>query len=598
MMAEIDTPPPPALVAALEYARAGWPVLPLDGGMSPIEHEPSADRTTLIRAWTRHPEAYPGVVLGHPIGGSRLHLVALVDHGGEAATAYLTARGAIEHLGLGHLTHGSVRAWLFASPVPIQSRELAPGLEVRGDGVLPLPPSNTARAEWRWRKGKFFPDRPLIAAPHWLRIAEPEPAPAPGAPVVQNNWHDELVRAKNGAVQASLANTTTILRCDARYAGRLAYDEMALVVGLDGKPLDDAQVVGLREQIERRYGCQISDRLIRDALLAVGASRRAHPVRQYLRGLKWDGVGRLDRLAADALHTPDPLAASLVRKTLVAAVARALTPGCKVDTCLVLVGPQGLLKSSFFRVLAGDWFADTHLDLSNKDAYQQIAAAWIYELGEIDSITSRKHAADVKRFMTSATDTFRPPFERSVRVVPRSGIMVGSTNRDRFLTDDTGSRRFWIVRPRARIDLERLARQRDQLWAEAVAAHAAGERWWLDDAEEDARAADAEQHAEQDPWRDLVVRHFAQQYREGKLRGDYTAAEIATDVLKLERRDLGKGVEQRIGDVLRGLGLDRRKARLERGGVRLAPTWTWFLPESQPLWILTEPTEASDDAEL
>lgn len=613
-----DLPPTsdPRMLAALEYNRAAWPLLPLDDSLTPLEHEPVTARDDVILAWSRHPGAHPGVVLGRPLGGGRQHLVALIDRCTAASLEYLTERGAIEQLGLGHLTAEGTRVWLFATPEPLPSRELAPGLEVRGDGVLPLPPAPTARGEWRWRKGQFFPSRPLIAAPHWLRIAEPAAPPDPAAPVVSNDWHAELTRNKSRAIVPSLGNAAMILRCDSRYAGRLAYDEMRLTVALDGRPLGDADVAGMREQIERRYGCQLSDRTMRDALLVVGEARRFHPVRQYLDGLKWDGVARLDHVAADVLHAPGELARSMVRRFFLSAVVRARAPGVKCDTCLVLYGPQGVLKSTFFRVLAGEWFSDTHLDPTNKDALQQIAGAWLYELGEIDSITSRKHASDLKRFMTSATDSFRPPYERTVRQVPRAGVMVGSTNKDRFLTDETGSRRFWVVRCEERIDVAALARQRDQLWAEAAhlidafvveCARTRGwddsippdRRWWLTSAEERAREEDAEQYAEQDPWRDLIVRYLQGQYREGKVRGDYTCAEIALDVLKIEKRDLARALEMRIGDVMRGLGLRRRKFRIERGDRRYPPTWTWeFVGDERPEWITTEQVDPPDQEEL
>jgi predicted P-loop ATPase len=344
----------------------------------------------------------------------------------------------------------------------------------------------------------------------------------------------------------------------------------------------------MREQIERRYGVALADRTIRDALLIVAEPRRYHPVRSYLRSLKWDGVARLDSVASEVLGAKQALAPSMVRKFFLAAVARALDPGCKVDNALVLVGAQGARKSTFFRTLAGAWFSDTHMDPTNKDALQQIAAAWIYELGEIDSITSRKHASDLKRFMTSATDAFRPPYERSIRIVQRSGIMVGTTNRDRFLTDETGSRRFWVVRVPDRVNIALLARERDQLWAEAVVALSKKEPWWLTDAEEIVREVDAEQHAEQDPWRDLVARYFQGLFRQQQLRGDYTCAEIAAEVLKVERRDLARSTEQRLGDVLRSLGLTRRKLRIERDGRRLNPTWAWLWPDEEPEWLHTE----------
>jgi hypothetical protein len=106
------------------------------------------------------------------------------------------------------------------------------------------------------------------------------------------------------------------------------------------------------------------------------------------------------------------------------AAARPLRPGCKVDTALVLVGPQGARKSSVFSALAGEWFSDTHVDLASKDAFLQLAGTWIMEWGEIERVTSRKGADEIKAFLSSKTDKYRPPYGRSVVEIPRSMIQV------------------------------------------------------------------------------------------------------------------------------------------------------------------------------
>ena len=479
MMRDDATPPDVRTAAALDYQRAAWPLLPLDDGLTPLEHDPLTAREDVIRAWARHPGAQPGVVLGRPIAGGRHHLVALIDACTDESTAYLAARGAVEQLGLGHLLCGRTRAWLFVSPEALPSRELAPGLTLRGDGVLALPPAGDARGSWAWRKGQFYPSRPLVAAPHWLRTAEAATATDAHEPAVSNDWHAELTRNARKAIVPSLGNATMILRCDARYAGRLAYDEMRLAVALDGRPLGDADVAGMREQIERRYGCQIGDRTLRDALLVVGEARRFHPVRQYLDGLRWDGVARLDRVAADILHAPGELARSMVRRFMLSAVVRARAPGVKADTCLVLYGPQGVFKSTFFRVLAGEWFSDTHLDPTNKDALQQIAGAWIYELAELEHVLMGRNEK-FKAWMTSSHDTFRAPYARTAQSRPRSVALCGTTNQTEILTDETGSRRFWIVPVDRVIPIELLRENRDQLWAEAYEMYLEGARPELD----------------------------------------------------------------------------------------------------------------------
>src|SRR5262249_55182216 len=153
----------------------------------------------------------------------------------------------------------------------------------------------------------------------------------------------------------------------------------------------------------------------------------------------------------------------MIRAWFVSAVARARQPGCKVDTALILIGSQGHYKSSFFRALGAPWFVDTQIDLSNKDAYMQLAAAWVYELPEIENITWAKQAGQIKGFVSSQVDRYRPPYERAVQEVKRGCVIVGTTNEDRFLSDSTGSRRFWCLSVTKVVDVEAVKAARDQL---------------------------------------------------------------------------------------------------------------------------------------
>jgi hypothetical protein len=563
--------------AALEYARPGWPLLPLDAGYAPLEHQPTSDAVQIVLWWSQYPQAQPGLVLGRPIGQSLNQLVALVDCRTSTSLAYLNARGVIDSLGDGHLIRGLDRAWIFASPMPMPSRELAPGLAVIGDGVLPLPPSNDARGEWRWRKGFFLPDRALASAPHWLRVAEPEPALAANEPEVSKDWVSEIKRNKTGAAMPTLANAALILRCDERWAGRLSYDEMSMSVAKDGRSMEDAEVVLMRETIERRYGASLSDALMRDALLGVAHARRFNPVKTYLNSLKWDGVSRIARVLEEVLGIVDPTALdhAMIRSWFISAVARPMRPGCKVDTALVLVGPQGAFKSTFFRVLTEPWFSDSYMDITNKDSLMQLASAWIYEWPEIEAVTNSRQAGDIKKFITSQFDTFRSPFARAVRQVPRTGLIVGTTNEDRFLNDDTGSRRFWILHVRRTIRSDRLKHWRDQLWAEAMAALGKDEPWWLDKTGEIEREQRAEEFSIIDPWDERVANWLV--HHDEK---EYTAVQIMSDALSLPTREQHSGASRRVGRIMRKLGFTRVKSRPIRSGVRLPPTWVWIPPNT------------------
>ena len=160
---------------------------------------------------------------------------------------------------------------------------------------------------------------------------------------------------------------------------------------------------------------------------------------------------------------------ALIRKWAISAVARAMRPGCKVDTVLVLVGRQGVGKSSFFSAIGGEFFRDTHMDMKNKDRFLQLHSAWIYEWSELSAIRVAD-IEDVKSFISSCDDNFRAPYDAATAKHPRRGVIVGSTNKDQFLRDPTGTLRFWPITIRGRIDVALIRRNRDAFWADALGA--------------------------------------------------------------------------------------------------------------------------------
>lgn len=318
-------------------------------------------------------------------------------------------------------------------------------------------------------------------------------------------WRSTL-RIRKGEVAESFGNLCIIL--EHTYGDRLTFDAMAAVPHLDGKAFKDEDISAMRCAIEADEGLEFSDGEMRAGIMRIATARSFHPVRDYLRGLVWDGVPRLERVAADLLGARDELSAVYLCRFFVSAVARALDPGCKVDTCLVLVGDEGMKKSTFFRVLGGAWFKDSKVDITDRKGMMLMHSAWVYEWPEIDRMLERKHDSDVKAFVSQSSDSYVPMYGRAVDDRPRSSVAVGTTNKEQFIASATGSRRWWPVSVQKRIDADWLAANRDQLWAEAVyffdaftREKAAGMvddanpyRWWLSDEEDARRAARNEEH--------------------------------------------------------------------------------------------------------
>ncbi len=388
-------------------------------------------------------------------------------------------------------------------------------------------------------------------------------------PPVVGERDDVLARLHRNAARQVLkvpANLAKILRFDPQWGTRLSLNEMSQEICHDFTPRGDAFVDTAQEWIQDNYHLNFGRDEIRAKLLAQASQNPIHPVREHLKSLPiWDGVERLRLVPAQILNAEHHLLnPQYIMRWAIGAVRRVMHPGCKVDTILVLAGNQGFLKSTFFAVLGGEWFSDSPIDLQNKDGYQVLHRSFITELGEIDHLTSVQSQEKVKGFVSSRQDIFRPPYAASASVFPRSCILVGTTNRDGFLTDATGSRRFWPIKVNAPINIDRLRTWRDQLWAEAIHLEAAGVDHWLDAGMEAARNEQSEDFAAEDPWEHLVLDasaawEAAQNYQRlaGKpfkvIRDGIAIADLMSR-MEIPKAQQNRGSAMRMASLLKSMG--------------------------------------------
>ena len=235
------------------------------------------------------------------------------------------------------------------------------------------------------------------------------------------DWMEELARSKQGNIKNTLGNAVLIVRHDDFFKGRVSFNRMRVTPCIDGSPLKDADLARFRVEMEKRWGFAPGKETMADAIVLAGDERSFHPVQDYLTGLAWDGEARIARVASEVLgiSSPDAMTDRVVRAWFVSAVARALRPGCKVDTGLILVGSQGAKKSGFFKTLFGpEWFGDSPIPIGDKDAAILLQRVWGYEAAEMEDL-SRKTAEAVKQFMSTAADIYRSPYERSATAKKR-----------------------------------------------------------------------------------------------------------------------------------------------------------------------------------
>lgn len=317
---------------------------------------------------------------------------------------------------------------------------------------------------------------------------------------------------------------------------------------------------------------------VRNALRVLAKEQQYNPVLNYLDGLVWDGVPRLDNFLFSYIkaRTRNRAGADITDylrcigpKMLISAVARQRAPGCQVDTMPVMEGMnEGEGKSSTIKILFGNWATETHLTIGDKDSMMLLASSWGVELSELASV-KRSDGDALKSYLTTQKDKFRPPYGGDIISVPRTCVFWGTTNEEEWLTYDKGRRRYWPFYV-VSVDLEALKRDRDQLWAEADFRYKAGERWHLVGDEQKVQNAEAEARVgativeEQiDDWWYALPPASRKKF--------VTASLVARDALKVPVEKVTRSLEIAIGNaMIRRMGF--KKAVLVRGTRR---TYGW-----------------------
>ena len=382
------------------------------------------------------------------------------------------------------------------------------------------------------------------------------------------DWKARIQHGDRGP-KRNLTNLILHLRGIPKLGRNLRFNELSNQVEWNGKAIEDSDLIDIRLVIEAE-GFQPNDKDIKGAVERVARETAYNPIVEYLERLIWDGTARLDLWMIRLLGAPDtPFVRMVSPKVMISAVARAMQPGCKVDTVLVLEGEQGIKKSSAIAALFGEQYTAESVSLFDQHNKMVMAmmGAWVVELAEFVAI-ARSHHASVKGLISMRRDKVVLPYAKLASTHPRRCIFFGTINPDAsgYLTDATGNRRYWPVSVTA-INMEGIISRRDQLWAEAVHRYRAGERWWLEPAEEVAAVTAQSEREEEDAWVEPL---------ELKIAGE-ALTELTTDKALLllniphERKD--RRAQMRAAGALKQLGYV--KSRVRDPSENMKPKWIW-----------------------
>ena len=370
------------------------------------------------------------------------------------------------------------------------------------------------------------------------------------------------------------------------YSDRFRLNLLTKEVELDGAIFDiDTSRIYFAEEIN----ITINKNDAIDAIAVIAESNKYHPVYDYLEDChakRGDDTSILDGLAAQCFGVDNPLYEAFLKKTLIAAVARVYYPitkfeklipkVAKVDHVFCLVSTQGAKKSTFFEALSSEAFFTDNLDkdLAHKDNVMRLHRKWICEIGEIDRVTNSRYEGDLKNFITIKTDIQRFAYLRAQKVCPRQFLFVGTSNRDDFLTDATGDRRYWILRTNKKINSKFVEENRDAIWAAAVSLYKSGAEWWLTEVEQEASNHNNRRYQSDSAWMPQIAAFC--EYRE-----KVSATELLYHI-EPQKSKHSHSMQKEVTNCLIRLGYaknnQRHKALIDGATLRV---WTWVLSASQ-----------------
>lgn len=423
--------------------------------------------------------------------------------------------------------------------------------------------------------GDFIAALGYVADQFDVVVAPPdEPPPLP-----------RFTRDKNGRIEATVPNLILAVRrpdfCGMDIRIDEFRDELVYSTSCDGcndwRPFGDADYTLLRETLERRGFKPVGREIIRDVVLLIATQNKFDTAQVWLDSLQWDGTPRVDKFLKRYMSANDtPYNTAVSRYLWTAMAGRVLVPGVQADMAVVLIGEQGEGKTTGVRsmVPGDDHFVEVRLDKRDEDTARELRGKLIGEISELRGLMSRE-SEDIKSWLSRRYEEWVPKYREFATKFPRRLVFVGTTNRDEFLVDDTGNRRWLPVRV-GKVNVAGIENDRDQLWAEGAAMFLTHGVMWKD-AENYAKEVH-EDHMVKDPWTYPVMTWLDERcpiFDDIPRNRDFLrAGDVLKSALNIDAKNVTRKEENRIGNVLRICGFMRVKKR-----VNGSSSWVWVRNE-------------------
>ena len=392
---------------------------------------------------------------------------------------------------------------------------------------------------------------------------------------LDNAWPEGLRLDKNDKPVASTHNIFTIFTEDNNLKRVIRFDNFTKniviaenKIGISSGYFTDAAEAEISYYVSKKYDVEINSRVFKNALIAAARKYSFHKLQNILDKLRgtWDKQMRLNSWIKNTYLPKDDVSeeylALIGKNFLIGAIARAMKPGCQMDSLLILEGAQGIGKSTSVKSLFYGLVNDTPLNIGDKDSVMALSGHWCVEIPELQGF-SQTEDTKLKSFFATREDKIRLPYGRSVESFPRQNVFIGTTNQTEYFKDHTGNRRYWPVYCTT-VNFKYIEENRDQLFAEALYRFEHGEVWWPSTASEnDLLKVEQDKRMRIDPWLYLIEQFLCDRTFEW-VQGN----EIITDCIGKQPQVIQKADQMRVGAIMQALGWEKKVKRIPVDGFK------------------------------
>ena len=398
---------------------------------------------------------------------------------------------------------------------------------------------------------------------------DPPSVAGPGAHPHPNDGPHFNRDLKSGLIKPLLQNVVLALG-DPDFCGhRLTRDDFRDVLLLDDRPFKDSDYTELTLKLVKpaRRFLAIPSEMLKQAVGYVAEQHAFDSAIQWLRGLpSWDGTPRVTTFCSRYLGVDDSAYTRAVsRYWWTAHAGRVLVPGIQADIAIILISTQGTGKTSSIKAMVPH--ADEYVELSLLDRDEDLSRAMrgklIGEMAELRGLNSRD-LESIKAWISRQREEWVPKYLEFSRTFPRRLVLVGTSNQEEFLADETGNRRFAPLLVGARQDRDGIARDRNQLWAEAAVLF--GEQGVLWQEAEALAKAEHSRFEIHDAWLETVREWLHEPGVQAQAPADCEFVrmdDVLQGALKLDVKFCKPYEQLRLGKILHQLGYRRGTKRVD-----------------------------------